>query len=129
VVDVGDLACHEARPALETPAMPPENLVDRVAAVIVEGGSDLLEGKLDPPQGLDEACVADLIASVAPISADGVDRGWGEDADIVVVAQGMHRQPADAGETPDRHRLILSHIASMRPRATRGSSITLGRLC
>ncbi len=105
--------------------MAAQDLASLVAVDISESGPDLLNRQVDPSQRLDEASLTDLIPAVASVAAVGVDLGWCEDPDVVVVTQGMHRKATDTGEAPDAHHLVPGHANSIGPRATRESSPNL----
>ncbi len=80
--------------------MAAQDLASLVTADISESGPDLLNRQVDPSQRLDEASLTDLIPAVASVAAVGVDLGWCEDPDVVVVTQGMHQRPLIRAKRP-----------------------------
>lgn len=94
---------------LEPPTLRGENGAHAFSGGVGEHVLDLLDRHVEPPQGLDDAGVSDLRPAVAAIARRLIDLWWGEKPDIVVVPQGVRRQPADVREPSDRHQVIPSH--------------------
>src|SRR5919204_4124363 len=80
----------------------------QAAARVVAGqdATDLVERDLEPTQDADLPRVLDLTAAIASVAGCLVDLGRTEEADAVVVAQRLRRQPAQAGDAADRQELV-----------------------
>ncbi len=82
---------------------------ERVTGVGVRGGEhgvDFVHGHVQVAEPPDDLSGGDLVGGVAAIPGTGVDVGWFEQADAVVVAQGFHAQVGRPGEVTDRRRCL-----------------------
>ena len=118
---VCDASSHVAGLACEPVPVATQDASCLLAGRIVEDASHIFDGQIDPAQRLDEPGGLHLAAPVAAIPGRRVDLSRREQANVVVVPQGVNRKPADPGEAPDGHQLVPLHSVSLLPRVARVS--------
>ena len=92
-----------------------------------EYGADVVERHAEIPEPSDHLRDRELVARVSAVAGDRIDVCGFEQADPVVVAQGLHAEEGDPGEVADGQR--ASHVASLDPpvggESTGGDPLTL----
>lgn len=99
----------------------------RHAVGVVHDLPDGVDRHVHPAQGADQPGPVHLPGLVAAIAGSGVNERWPEQAELVVMPQGVDRQAADQREPTDAEPLVGSHTARMVSRATRESTLA-GRI-
>jgi hypothetical protein len=76
-------------------------------AVVAEGDdlADLTQGEADPLGGADEPEPSERRLVIGPVAGGGAGR-WGQDADLLVVADGLGGDPCLLGQLTDRPRSL-----------------------
>jgi hypothetical protein len=96
---------------LEVFPVPLQALGRQVAAGVAQDRPDLLQRHLQRPQDADGLGLVGLGRPVVAVAGGRVDERRPQQAELVVVAQRLHRQPGRLGEAPDRQQVV--HLASL----------------